>query len=498
MARESLTSKLMKELEEIEIVFASTCPFLAALFPKLGIKYDEKYPGIACTDGRYITLSPDWLALTGLAKLFVIAHEVIHAAFHHPLRMPPDHKHLWNIAADYLVNNILLALKYDPGELSNDIIFSIPPHFHKGDLNHTVEEVFLRLLREDRHFMPFLPQRIRDLVKKTTGKVVRPPGGGMRRGKICEESGQGSKIRANGSKGGNMKERQPGGSDSEKENREEGSEATRDQRVRKLEKEGSCEGHQGNKRENRSGQRAREREALEDQVEDVFEDDEDVEDYPAITLEDLYQAYETAKLAGTLPAGLKRLFERILQPAVNWKAILKLFFKRAFDSYRVYTWRKEHRKVPDLLPGYTRLGRPRVVVLVDTSGSISEGELSQFVSEVYAIARLRARELYVIPWDATAYEVQRMRSPSDVRFRLRLWGGGGTIIRQALEKADELTRPRDIVVVLSDGYIYDKESEETLELARKLAKKCFTVACYTGEPFFQEAGWKSVEVSFFA
>jgi predicted metal-dependent peptidase len=63
----------------------------------------------AATDGRDIFLNPEFLqSLSSSQQDGLLLHEILHAALLHPLRLGEREPELWNIAADIIVNGIIL------------------------------------------------------------------------------------------------------------------------------------------------------------------------------------------------------------------------------------------------------------------------------------------------------------------------------------------------------------------------------------------------------
>ncbi len=63
----------------------------------------------AATDGRDIFLNPEFLrSLPSPQQDGVILHEILHAALLHPLRLKEREPELWNIAADIVVNGLIV------------------------------------------------------------------------------------------------------------------------------------------------------------------------------------------------------------------------------------------------------------------------------------------------------------------------------------------------------------------------------------------------------
>lgn len=94
--------------------------------------------------------------------------------------------------------------------------------------------------------------------------------------------------------------------------------------------------------------------------------------------------------------------------------------------------------------------KPRVVVVVDTSGSMGQEELEVAMSELSGILRAAGAEVALVSCDCdVAGTPARIRSVADAVKRLR--GGGGTDFRPAFTAVEKL-RPRPgLVVYVTDG-----------------------------------------------
>ena len=129
-----------------------------------------------------------------------------------------------------------------------------------------------------------------------------------------------------------------------------------------------------------------------------------------------------------------------------------------------------------MIPGTKQLRVPTVWFLVDTSGSIIRPWLIQFLSEVYAALKHLGGG-FIIAWDAQAYSEIELKKAEDLN-RLAgkgaLRGGGGTTIAPALEKVIELMAKDDLVVVMTDGEIFDITALKTQELLARVAVKSST------------------------
>jgi predicted metal-dependent peptidase len=130
---------------------------------------------------------------------------------------------------------------------------------------------------------------------------------------------------------------------------------------------------------------------------------------------------------------------------------------------------------------------------VDTSGSIGEQELSLFLG---TLQEFRSQtEITVTCWDAEAYETVKVRGRDILPWvKGKIKGGGGTVIAPALKKTLEKMKPGDIVVVLTDGYIYDKTDAKTRDLAARIAGRSgASIFLWTGEEVSMP-GWRSIRL----
>jgi predicted metal-dependent peptidase len=162
-----------------------------------------------------------------------------------------------------------------------------------------------------------------------------------------------------------------------------------------------------------------------------------------------------AKGRGTVPAGLDRWAETLLAPpTVPWDRVLRAAVRRAVadQAGRVdYTYtRPSRRQVPGVVKPAMRGPSVVVSVVVDTSGSMSQGDLDAAMGEVQGVLRstgVARDQVRIVSCDAEAEASQRVRSVAGVR----LTGGGGTDMRVGIAAAEE-TRPRPhVVIVLTDG-----------------------------------------------
>lgn len=166
----------------------------------------------------------------------------------------------------------------------------------------------------------------------------------------------------------------------------------------------------------------------------------------------LAQAVHVAKQAGNLPAGMQRLMEDLLEPSVDWKqTLIRFMTEKAPDDF---SWQRPNRRhiAENLyLPSMLSTATGEVVVVVDTSGSIGEKELSEFGGEIQAICSdLKPRKVHVIYCDAAVNKVVEF-GPHD-QVVLEAVGGGGTDFRPPFKYIEDNGIQPKCLVYLTDGY----------------------------------------------
>ena len=195
------------------------------------------------------------------------------------------------------------------------------------------------------------------------------------------------------------------------------------------------------------------------------------------------------KERGTLPANVAQLIEGALAPpkAPYYQIIRKLVrgsrlskFRRSptkINRKRVYVFKLGGKVIPNIspFPGKTRDFTFDIVVLIDTSGSMSNDDVLDGLSGVKSIIE-KDRYCYTTVLEVDAgvekeYEVKKVR---DIQFNIK--GRGGTTLRPGLERARELGC--DVCLAFTDGY-----TEDINAIPRKaLPKKMIWVITKDGQP----------------
>lgn len=131
--------------------------------------------------------------------------------------------------------------------------------------------------------------------------------------------------------------------------------------------------------------------------------------------------------AGNLPAGVKRLIKDLTKPVVNWRELLEQQIQSTVKDD--FSWSRPNRRswhMDAIMPGMKPGTQIDVCVAIDTSGSISEKDLKDFLSEVKGI--MEAYDEYkirVITWDTSVYNPQTFTSENMDDITTYVPGGGG-------------------------------------------------------------------------
>ncbi|MEU8897454.1 VWA-like domain-containing protein [Nocardia sp. NPDC048505] len=159
---------------------------------------------------------------------------------------------------------------------------------------------------------------------------------------------------------------------------------------------------------------------------------------------------------GNAPKGWRRWAEEAFHPPQPWRDLLGGALRAAASAPGAgedYTYGRPSRRsagVPGVVLPSLRRTPPRVTVVIDTSGSVSDTELGSALLEVAAISRAvggRRDLVTVLSCDAAA----RIAHPLCAAEGIPLIGGGGTDLRSGFAKAVRAHPRPDVLVVLTDG-----------------------------------------------
>lgn len=365
-----------QKLTECKTAMLLHCPFFASLLLDMMTIKLGKFPKIfppgnetMATNGKTIWVDEDFIASLKLPEaVFVMCHEVGHAMWMHMSRAKlymdtgfdgkPFNPRLWNIAGDYVINDMLK--ESNVGKMPKVGLHDKS----KGTSEEMVDDVYRRLLEQD--------------------------------------DGKGGGDGAHNNQG-------PDGSP-----------------------DGTLDTH-----------------IMPESAQDA---DSEVEWKRAVQT-----AKDAAKAQGKMPAGLERFVDDLLRPKVPWNEKLRTAFIKKVGR-EAKDWSRMHRRryvsQGVIMPAYKGFGAGTVVFVVDTSGSMSDEEIKQGLSECDAILTDCNPEFVIlIGCDAAVETVHELGSGDSLAGNApacTLGGGGGTSFIPPFEWLHERNIRPDVLVYFTD------------------------------------------------
>jgi predicted metal-dependent peptidase len=164
------------------------------------------------------------------------------------------------------------------------------------------------------------------------------------------------------------------------------------------------------------------------------------------------QVHETALGKGSLPAGVQKILDELLDPKVHWSTVLSQWLGENAGK-QDFTYQRPSRRsesVGEILPGILRSDLPDVTILWDTSGSMSGQEVA-ILSEVADIVDELGLTIRLIVCDCTIHaDVDRIDNVEALIPHVK--GGGGSSFTPAFDRLAEEGNT-SVVVAFTDGYI---------------------------------------------
>lgn len=428
------------------------------------LKYIEsKECGTAATDGDNLYYNPDFLGtLTEDEQVFLFAHEVCHVAFNHIFRSEGKDKKLWNIATDAVINALLKQDGLKMVEGGVDI-----PEAAQYD----VEQMYEKLLEEQEK------QQNGDSTsdqKSGEGNETRDSqsSGNSKDSKNKNES-QGNNQENSG--GTNGKSSEPNQSSDDSQDVGHDSHTLWEEAIKKA-KENSKDGVDDSKTKEKESlwdklfNRKKEEKSPEIKKEDDSKgeiDKSEAEKKKDEQIEKLTQAGEKKAFSqnkidrkkqldelrealaresvgfGNETNSTKRDVGEIgkASPLVDWRKLLKEAINANVD------WSYKNADIEDgvVTPHIEEFPRPETEIVLDTSGSIHETLLRNFLRECKNI--LAESKVKVGCFDTKFYGFNEIRNENDIE-NMRFQGGGGTDFNVAV---NAFSRRVENKIIFTDG-----------------------------------------------
>ena len=379
-------------------------PFLGALVLRLPLQEaDPAWCATTGTDAKKFYYNPKFIdALKPAETQFILAHEALHCALSHFARRQHRVKHRWDLACDYAINPILIAegLTPPPGILNM-----------KAYEGMSAEEIYP--LIADNDMSETLDQHLYDKEDQFT------EGGQDSSDNPLDNDNQGNKPPEEKESHDNA----GGGSAGEQDKNPEG-----------------------------SGQQEFDENAGGSEAPPPPLEQAEAEELSIQWQQRMAGAAQQAQQAGKLSGVMKRLVETLLQPSLPWRMLLARYMTAvARDDYS-YTRPSTRRGEPAIFPTL-KSAEINVLVALDVSGSVSDKELRECLSEINAIkGQMRAR-ITLMACDSELIEgfPQVFEPWEEVTLPDTLLGGGTTDFRPVFNWILQQDKQPNSVVYFTDA-----------------------------------------------
>jgi predicted metal-dependent peptidase len=156
---------------------------------------------------------------------------------------------------------------------------------------------------------------------------------------------------------------------------------------------------------------------------------------------------QTVKKRGTVPGEIESVIviEEIVAAKFDWRGYIRRFTGISSKVYTKKIRRKENRRFSDN-PGLKIKMRQHMLLAIDTSGSVSNDELLEFMNEIHHIYKAGV-DITIIQCDTKIRSVEAYKGKND----LKVHGRGGTEFDPVLEYYNENNKKYTSLVYFTDG-----------------------------------------------
>ncbi len=165
----------------------------------------------------------------------------------------------------------------------------------------------------------------------------------------------------------------------------------------------------------------------------------------------LSKAWQQAKMAGKLPAGMDVFIEQLLAPKLDWRNMLRQFVITSAKSD--FSWLPSNRRFihQDMyMPSITGESLGDVTVIVDVSGSTGGKAQQQFLSECNGLLQQFEMNLHLLTTDVQVTSHHQYNQGDEIRREYK--GMGGTDLRVAIDEIAKRRINPSVVIIFTDGY----------------------------------------------
>jgi predicted metal-dependent peptidase len=172
-------------------------------------------------------------------------------------------------------------------------------------------------------------------------------------------------------------------------------------------------------------------------------------------LERLNNAYLQSKMRGKTLRGIERYITDLSKAKIDWRVLLQRYIQKNIPSD--FTWKMRSKSsfaIGSYLPSLAK-ENVDVVVAIDTSGSIGQQELTDFLTEIISMAKAYKDRLNMtlLIHDCEIHGDYEVRNGHIEKIKqIKIKGGGGTSHNCVFEWIEEHKREAKVLISFTDGY----------------------------------------------
>jgi len=156
---------------------------------------------------------------------------------------------------------------------------------------------------------------------------------------------------------------------------------------------------------------------------------------------------QTVKKRGTVPGEIEGVIviDEIVAPKFDWRGYIRRFTGISTKVFTKKIRRKENRRFSDN-PGLKIKMKQHMLLAIDTSGSVSNEELIEFMNEIHHIYKAGV-DITIIQCDTRIHSIEPYKGKND----LKVHGRGGTEFDPVLEYYNDNSKNYTSLVYFTDG-----------------------------------------------
>ncbi len=164
-------------------------------------------------------------------------------------------------------------------------------------------------------------------------------------------------------------------------------------------------------------------------------------------------------IRGKMQGNKNRSVNELLEPKVNWREQLRDFVNATCKNKDKTSWKRPHKRFigHDIyMPSMVGESIGQIVVGIDTSGSIGQQELNEFLTEVVAICDdVSPSSIELLYWDThvAGHETYNQGDYKGLFESTKPAGGGGTHVGCVNQYIKDKRIQPEAIIILTDGYV---------------------------------------------